>query len=180
MPKEVQIHDKVFESFIPDSQIFKRVQELAEEISRDFADKNPLFVCILNGSFLFAADLIRSLRFQGEIEFVKVASYDSMTSTKEVKTMIGFNQKVNQRPVIILEDIVDTGRTAINLMEDIKQFNPLSVHMASLTFKREALEENFEPDYVGFEVPNVFLIGYGLDYDQAGRNLKDIYKLKDQ
>ncbi len=180
MTQDVQLHDKVFELYLSEGYIQERVKDIAEGINRDFSGKDPVFVSILNGSFLFAADLIRYLNFQCQIEFVKAASYEAMQSTGEVKTLIGFNQAVEGRPIVIIEDIIDTGRTIKQLMNDLTKYNPESVHVATLTLKREALIESFDPDYVGFEVPNVFIVGYGLDYDQLGRNLKGIYKLKDQ
>ncbi len=178
MVKEVTLHDKVFQLYLDEDQIQKQVKALADQLNKDFSDKNPVFVSILNGSFLFAADLIRSLDFFCEIEFVKVSSYEAMHSTGQVKTLIGFNHSVENRPIIILEDIVDTGKTINKLKADISRYNPFSIHVATLTFKREALVEPLEPDYVGFEIPNFFIVGYGLDYDQLGRNLKSIYKQK--
>lgn len=180
MTQEVQLYDKVFELYLSESDIQARVKDIAEGINQDLSGKNPIFVSILNGSFLFAADLIRYLNFQCQIEFVKAASYEAMRSTGEVKTLIGFSQVVEDRPIVIIEDIIDTGKTIKKLINDIQKYNPASIHVATLTFKREALIESFEPQYVGFEVPNVFIVGYGLDYDQLGRNLKGIYKLKDQ
>lgn len=180
MTQEVQLYDKVFELYLSESDIQARVKDIAEGINQDLSGKNPIFVSILNGSFLFAADLIRYLNFQCQIEFVKAASYEAMHSTGEVKTLIGFSQVVEDRPIVIIEDIIDTGKTIKKLINDIQKYNPASIHVATLTFKREALIESFEPQYVGFEVPNVFIVGYGLDYDQLGRNLKGIYKLKDQ
>jgi len=176
----VKLHDKVFELYLSEKQIRERVKEMAAEISEDFSGSDPVFVSILNGSFLFSADLLRSLSFQCEIEFVKLASYVGTASTGQVETLFGFNKSVEDRPIIILEDIVDTGRTINKLKTDIQLYNPANVHVASFLFKREALLEPVDLDYTGFEIPNFFVVGYGLDYDQLGRNLKSIYKLKSE
>ena len=157
--------------------IKKRVAELAETISRDMADKNPLFLAVLNGAFIFAADLMRGMTIPCEISFVKLASYQGTTSTGHIKEVIGINEDLTGRTVIILEDIVESGLTIKRMIESLGTRNPASVHICTLFFKPERLKEEINLDYVAFEIPNDFILGYGLDYDQQGRGLKDLYTL---
>lgn len=173
----VTIKDKTFETSIPESEIKKRVKAVAAQINRDLAGKNPLFLAVLNGSFIFAADLMREITIPSEISFVKLASYQGTTSTGKVKEVLGINEDLAGRTVVIVEDIVETGGTIRQMVESLGTRNPASVYICTLFFKPECLKEQFEPDYVAFRIPNDFIVGYGLDYDQQGRGLKDVYTL---
>ncbi len=176
--KQVKIHDKEFELFIPYEKIRSVVEGLAEKMNRDLKGKNPLFVCILNGSFVFAAELYKRIEIiDSEITFVKLASYDGDKSTGKVKQLIGFNEDIKGRTVVVLEDIVDTGITINNIMKQLEGMEPHEVKVATLLLKPDALKMEVDLDYVGLEIPNDFIVGYGLDYDGRGRNLIDIYTL---
>ncbi len=177
-PGCVTVHDKEFCRIITPEEVARRVQEIAAQMNRDLADKNPLFLAILNGSFFFAADLLRSLDFLCEISFVKLASYQGTHSAGKIRELIGLNESLRHRYIVILEDIVDSGLTMKYLKEKLREYQPAAVKVATLLFKKEALKVPVEIDYVGFEVPNIFLLGYGLDYNQLGRNLPGIYALK--
>ena len=176
--KEIKIKDKTFITSIPEETILKRVRQVAETISRDYQDKNPLFLAVLNGSFVFAADLMRDISIPCEISFVKLASYQGTMSTGQVKEVIGINEDLADRDVIIVEDIVETGTTLKRMIETLGTRNPASVEICSLLFKPERLKTDLSLKYVAFEIPNDFIIGYGLDYDQQARGLRDIYTLK--
>jgi len=173
----VKIHDKTFRTSIPESEILRRVKAVAERINHDMADKNPLFLAVLNGSFIFAADLLREINIPCEISFVKLASYAGTTSTGKVTEVIGINENLAGRHIIIVEDIVDTGRTMQRMIETLGTRNPASVHICTLLVKPEKLEVDLNIEYAALEIPNEFIVGYGLDYDQQGRNLRDIYTI---
>ena len=175
--KSVTIRDKTFGISIDSEKIQKRVNELSQQISKDMNGQKPLFVCVLNGSFMFAADLFKNITTEAEIAFIRVSSYEGTASTGVVKNVIGINADLKGRTVVIVEDIVDTGDTAVYLLEELKKQNPGKILFASLLLKPLALRQKINIDYLGFEVPNDFLVGYGLDYDGLGRNLPDIYKL---
>ncbi|MFY7788050.1 MAG: hypoxanthine phosphoribosyltransferase [Thermoflexibacteraceae bacterium] len=171
---QVQIHDKVFRSFITEQQIQDRIVALGQQLAQDYSEKNPLFVAILNGAFMFAADLFRSCDFPSEISFIKYKSYQNTKSSGEVNKLIGFSQTVKGRDVIIVEDIIDSGLTMAEVLQDIQQLQPNSVEVVTLLFKPDAFQGDFETKYIGFEIPNQFVVGYGLDYNEQGRNLRDI------
>ena len=173
----VKIKDKTFRTFIPEDQIADRVKAVAERINKDLADKNPLFLAVLNGSFIFAADLMRYITIPCEISFVKLASYQGTTSTGVIKEVIGLNEELAGRTVVILEDIVDTGFTIKRMIETLGTRGPESVHVCTLLLKPGKLQVPLNVEYVAMEIPNDFIVGYGLDYDQQGRNLRDIYTL---
>ena len=173
----VTIKDKTFETSMPEAQIKWRVKELAQQISKDMEGKNPLFLAVLNGAFIFAADLMREMTIPCEISFVKLASYQGTTSTGKIQEVLGINENLSGRTVIILEDIVETGLTIKRMIESIGTRNPASVHVCTLFFKPERLQEELNLEYVAFSIPNDFILGYGLDYDQQGRGLKDLYTL---
>lgn len=175
----VQVHDKYFEVYITKENIQKRIQELGRQIEEDYAGKTPLFIGILNGSFIFASDLFRSLTIPAEISFIKLASYRGTSSTGNVVTAIGLEENLKDRHVIILEDIIDTGKTLHSFLPEIEQRGPASIKIAAFLTKPEALQHNVQTDYVGFSIPNKFVVGYGLDYDKLGRNLPDLYILSD-
>jgi hypoxanthine phosphoribosyltransferase len=174
---KVQVRELTFEKFIGKEEIDAAVQKVADGINRDFEGKNPLLLAILNGAFIFASDLMRKITIPCEISFVKFASYSGTLTTSKVKELIGVNENLVGRNVIIVEDIVDTGITLDKLLGDVKNKKPLSVKVACFCFKPEAFQKDFTIDYLGMEIPNDFIVGYGLDYDGYGRNLPDIYKV---
>ena len=173
----VKIKDKTFRPFITEVEIKARVKAVAQQISKDMEGKIPLFLGVLNGSFMFAADLIRELPIPCEISFVMQASYQGTTSTGTVKEVIGINENLSGRTVIILEDIVETGQTIKQVIESLGTHNPESVHICTLFFKPRKLKVELTLDYVAFRIPDDFILGYGLDYDGMGRELKDIYTI---
>ena len=173
----VKIKDKTFETFIPENEIQQRVKAVAEKLNRDMADKNPLFLTVLNGSFVFAADLMRYITIPSEISFVKLASYQGTASTGEVKEIFGVTEELHGRHVVIVEDIVDTGLTMKRMLESLGTREPASLHICSLLVKPDKLQVPLDIEYAAMEIPNDFIVGYGLDYDQQGRNLRDIYKI---
>jgi len=174
---KVKIKDKVFETSITEAEIKASVKAVADQISRDMEGKNPLLLAVLNGSFIFAADLMRMISIPCEISFVKLASYQGTTSTGKISEVIGINEDLAGRTVVIVEDIVESGTTMKRMIEQLGTRNPESVRICTLFFKPEKLKEDLKLDYVAFEIPNDFILGYGLDYDQAGRGLKDVYTL---
>jgi hypoxanthine phosphoribosyltransferase len=173
----VKIKDKTFKTSISEAEIKQRIKEVAARINKDMEGKNPLFLGVLNGAFMFAADLMREITIPCEISFVKLASYQGTTSTGKVKVIFGINEDLTDRTVIIIEDIVDTGRTMKQMMESLGTRRLASVHVCSLFVKPDKLQEPIDIDYACFSIPNDFFVGYGLDYDQMGRNLKEIYTL---
>lgn len=176
--KQVKIHDKEFKLFIPYEKIRSVIEKMAENMNTELAGKKPLFVCILNGSFMFAAELYKRINIvETEISFVKLASYSGDQTTGSVKQLIGLNEEIEGRTVVILEDIVDSGITIDNILEQLKKMNPKKVMVATLLLKPDALQKVVPLDYVGLEIPNDFIVGYGLDYDGYGRNLIDIYSV---
>lgn len=174
----VIVNGKTFVTSIPENVIKQRVKEVAHNISRDMDGKNPLLLAVLNGAFIFAADLMREITIPCEISFVKLASYQGTTSTGKVKEIIGINETLKDRTVIIVEDIIESGLTMKRMVESLGTREPESVHICSLLVKPDKLETELDIEYKAFDVPNDFILGYGLDYDQQGRHLKDIYNLK--
>ena len=173
----VKILDKTFKTSIPEAEIKKHVKEVADRINHDMEGKNPLLLAVLNGSFIFAADLMRMITIPCEISFVKLASYEGTTSTGKITEVIGINEDLAGRTIVIVEDIVETGTTMKRMIETLGTRNPASVHVCTLFFKPECLKAELTLDYVSFRIPNDFILGYGLDYDQQGRGLKDVYSL---
>mgnify|MGYP004453981617 FL=1 len=171
----VKIKDKTFKTSIPEAQILERVKAVAERINTDMADKNPLLLAMLNGSFVFAADLMREITVPCEISFVKMSSYQGTSSTGKVKQLLGLNEDIKGRTVIIVEDIVESGLTLKTLLETLKEKEPADVQICTLLFKPDCLQVPLDIKYVAMEIPNDFILGYGLDYEQQGRNLRDIY-----
>lgn len=171
----VKIKDKTFETSIPEAEIQKRIQAVADRINKDMEGKTPIFLAVLNGSFMFAADLMKMVTIPCEISFVKLASYEGTSSTGKIKKMIGINTDLTGRNVIIVEDIVESGLTMQNMLDQLKEHNPASVSICTLLLKPEKLTVDLDIDYTVMEIPNDFIVGYGLDYDQQGRNLRDIY-----
>jgi hypoxanthine phosphoribosyltransferase len=174
---QIQVFDKTFEPYITATQINEQIKKIAAQLNIDYAGKRPLFIAILNGSFMFASDLFKELTIDAEICFIKLASYKGTKSTGNVITSIGLDIPLTDRHVIIVEDIVDTGKTLDAFLPQLINQQPVTLKIASLLHKPEALQFQVTIDYLGFEVPNKFLLGYGLDYDGLGRNLKEIYRL---
>lgn len=174
----VSVHDKTFELFISESRIQSKVEELGARLSADYSGKQPLFIGILNGSFMFASDLMKAISIHSEITFIKVSSYSGMKSQGETKQLIGLKESIEGRDVVVVEDIVDTGITMESIVNQLTEAGVQSVEVASLLLKPECLQRDVKVKYTGFEIPEKFVVGYGLDYDGLGRNLKDIYQLK--
>ena len=173
----VKLHDKTFEPYLSAETIQKKVEELADAINKDYQGKKPLCIAILNGSFMFASDLFKCLAIDAEISFIKLASYRGMKSTGKVITAIGLEDDLFDRDVIILEDIVDTGKTLHEFLPKLQHQQPKSLKIVTLLHKSSATKFQLNIDYVGFDIPDKFVVGYGLDYDGLGRNLKEIYQL---
>ena len=177
--EEIQVKDKTFKVFIPEKVILQHVCEVASRLSADYEGKNPLFLVVLNGSFMFAADLVRAMTIPCEISFVKLSSYAGTTSTGTVNEVIGINTDLKGRNVVIVEDIVESGRTLDSMKEMLSQYNPLSVKICTLFFKPQKLVVPLDVDYAAMEIGDEFIVGYGLDYDQAGRCLRDVYVISE-
>ncbi|MGB1206661.1 MAG: hypoxanthine phosphoribosyltransferase [Chitinophagales bacterium] len=174
----IQIHGKQFELYLSQSQIATAVQQIAEKINADYQDEKVLLVAVLNGSFIFVADLMRCLKVDCQIEFIKTKSYEGMKSTGNVKMVLGLDMDLQDRHVVLLEDIVDTGNTLATLLDIFEKQQPKSLKVATLLFKSEALQHKDLPiDYIGIDIPNKFVVGYGLDYDDCGRQYADIYQV---
>ncbi len=173
----IQIKDKQFKTFIPEADILKEVARVAGEINADLVDANPLFVSVLNGSFMFTADLMKCLTIPCEISFVKLASYAGTSSTGKVKELVGLNEDIAGRTVVIVEDIVDTGLTMKRLIETLQAQRPKEIRIATLLLKPDKLKVDLDIRYVAMRIPNDFIVGYGLDYEGLGRNYRDIYSV---
>ena len=177
METNITVHGKEFELFLENETIAKRIRLMAIQLNVDYEDKNPVFVAVLNGSFLFMADLMKEVELPCETEFIKVASYHGASSSGAVKDALGMPANLKGRHVVIVEDIIDTGLTMRYILSKIYEQEPASVAVCTLLFKPAALQEKIEElDYIGFEIPNEFVVGYGLDYDGLGRNLNHIYR----
>ena len=176
----VKIKDKTFKTSIPEAEILKKVQVVADRLNKDYEGKTPVFLAVLNGAFIFAADLMRMITVPSEISFVKYASYEGTSSTGSMKTLMGLNQDLAGRHVVIVEDIVDSGFTMAHMIEDLKKLNLASVEVCSLLVKPGNLKVDLDINYAVMEIPNDFIVGYGLDYDQEGRNLRDIYTIVEE
>nr|NQU92497.1 hypoxanthine phosphoribosyltransferase [Bacteroidota bacterium] len=175
--RQITIHDKVFEPFISSQKIQNTIDEMALQINADLRGKNPLFLVVLNGAFMFAADLFKRIEFPCDISFVKLSSYVGTKTTSMVRELIGLDEVLTGRTVVILEDIIDTGITMAVTMFKLKKLEAKEVKLATLLFKPQAFEKDFKIDYVGMDIPNDFIVGYGLDYDGHGRNYPEIYKI---
>lgn len=173
----IKIHDKVFRTSYSEAEILQHVKAVADRLNKDMEGKNPLFLAVLNGSFIFAADLMRMITIPCEISFVKLASYQGTLTTGKVKEVIGINEDITGRTVVIIEDIVESGLTMKRMIDTLGTRNPESVHICTLLLKPEKLEVNLNVEYAAMEIPNDFIVGYGLDYNQQGRNLREIYTL---
>ena len=175
----IQLHDKQFVPFISAQEIDFAIAKMVSQIEADFADETPVFVGVLNGAFMVVADFMKKYKKSCEVSFIKMSSYEGTSSTNDVKQLIGINQDLTGRSVVIIEDIVDTGNTLVELKELFKKQNVKHFKIATLFFKPEAYKKDIKIDYVGIRIPNKFIVGYGLDYDGLGRNLPEVYKLKE-
>ena len=173
----IQIHDKKFRLSISEAEIQAAVRRVGEEINRDTSDLNPLFICVLNGAFMFAGDLMKVVNYPCEITFVKLSSYEGLITTGSVKEVIGLSESVVGRNIIVVEDIVDTGITMERILSSLRAKGAKSIRVCTFFQKPEALQRDITVDYVAMKIPNDFIVGYGLDYDGYGRNLKEIYTL---
>lgn len=180
MENKVTVDGLTFVPYLTKEEIQKQVKRVAEEIRRDLTGKNPIFLCVLNGAFMFAADLIREVGLNdAHVSFVRYSSYEGTSTTGKVKEIMGLTEDITGKDVVIIEDIVDTGLTASNMVNDLKKRNPNSIRFATLLHKPESSKTGFEPDYIAFSIPAKFIIGYGLDLDGKVRNLPDIYVIQD-
>ena len=177
MDNIIQVKDKRFAVSISQEQIQAEVKRVASQINKDYAGKSPIFLAVLNGSFVFAADLLREVTLPCEVSFVRLASYQGVNTTGEIREIMGLNVDITDRPVIIVEDIVDTGLTMAHMLETLKKHNPSSIDICTLLLKPGKLQVNLDVRYCCMQIPNDFIVGYGLDYDGFGRNTKDIYTL---
>ena len=175
----VVVKDKRFEPLIDEQALLQRIEILGEQITKDFKGKNPLFIVVLNGAFLFAAELFKRLDLECEVCFIRLSSYVGTSSTGKVAFMMQLSETVKNRDIIIIEDIVDTGRTLAKFLPHLRLEKPASVHIASMLSKPSALKEDIKIDYLGFEIEDKFVVGFGLDYNGTGRNLPGIYQLMD-
>lgn len=176
--KMIQLHDKQFVPFISEQEIDFAIATMASQVAADFADETPVFVGVLNGAFMVVSDFMKHYKKPCEVSFIKLASYEGTSSTNEVKQLIGLNQDLTGRTVIVIEDIVDTGNTVAELKALFKKQNVKHFKIATLFLKPEAYTKDIKIDYVGIRIPNKFIVGYGLDYDGLGRNLREVYQLK--
>ncbi|SIT94694.1 hypoxanthine phosphoribosyltransferase [Pontibacter indicus] len=176
-PRTITIHDCDFSTYIYEEEIIARIVMLAEQIEQDYAGKNPLFLAVLNGSFMFTADLMKRISIPCEISFIRMSSYQDMHSTGQVKEVLGLTENIEGRDVLIIEDIVDTGHTVNALLKQLREKDPASIEIVTLLMKPECLQHQLEVKYVAKSIPNDFVVGYGLDYNGLGRNLRDIYKI---
>lgn len=177
MVDKIKLLDKDFTIFINEEEILEKINKIALKMNQELKDKNPVFLGILNGCFMFASDLFKVLDIDCSISFLKLASYQGTETTGKVKNLIGINESLKGRTVIILEDIVDTGITLEHLINKISTYEPKEIKIATLLFKPEAYQKSFKIDYCGIEIPNKFIVGYGLDYDGYGRNFRHIYQI---
>lgn len=180
MSNAIRIHDKVFSPYITAETILERIGVLANQIETDSHGTKPVFLVVLNGAFLFAAELIKRTNLHCEVEFVRLASYSGLSSTGDVKTLLGLGTNLEGRDIIVIEDIVDTGNTIRQLFEQLTRMHVNSVKIATLLYKPDAYQGFVHLDYVGFEIPDDFVVGFGLDYDGYGRNINGIYKIIDK
>lgn len=174
----IQLHDLQFEPYISEEKINEAIDQVAERLNRDYKDDSPIFLVVLNGAFMFASEVIKRFKGNCEVSFVKLGSYEGTASTGEVKTLLGLTQKIEGRRVILVEDIVDTGTTLEEIDVILKKEMVADYKVVSLFFKPEAYKKSINIEYVGMEIPNKFIVGYGLDYDGLGRNLTQVYKRK--
>jgi len=175
----IKLHDLEFEPFISEEEIINSIKNISEELNRDYEGKKPVFLAVLNGSFMFASEVVKRFKGDCEISFVKLGSYEGTETSGNVKTLLGLNQDLKGRYVILLEDIVDTGNTLAEIDKILKEAKVENYKIATLFYKPEAYKKSIPVNYVGMEIPNKFIVGFGLDYDGLGRNLTQVYKRKE-
>jgi hypoxanthine phosphoribosyltransferase len=175
----IRLGDKTFVPYIPEEKIRETVKRLSDRISNDYQGQRPLFLVVLNGAFIFAADLVRGISAECDVSFVKLASYEGTSSTGKIKELVGLNENLEGRNIVVVEDIIDSGNTIEHILEQLKKMEPASVSVAAFLMKPDVFKKDFSIQYVGMEIPNDFIVGYGLDYDGLGRNLRDIYVIKE-
>jgi hypoxanthine phosphoribosyltransferase len=173
----VKVLDKSFSIYLTEEEILAEVKRVADEINKDMEGEEPIFMGILNGSFMFASDLYKNITLDSQITFLKLASYEGTTSTGKIKRLIGINEDIKDKTVVVIEDIVDTGNTLDSILKQLKGYEPKEIKLVTLLFKPDAYTKDFPIDYKCFDIPNDFILGYGLDYDGYGRNLRNIYKI---
>lgn len=178
--KNIKLYDKVFRMSLPEEEIINRVRVVAEQINEEYKGRRPLFLSVLNGAFMFTSDLMKEINIECEISFVKLASYQGTMSTGKVHEVIGINEDLSGRDIIIVEDIVESGKTIMQMMDSLSNRQPASIKVCTLFFKPSKLEEKINVDYAAIVIPDDFIVGYGLDYNQLGRNLRDIYTITDE
>ncbi|MDR1437307.1 MAG: hypoxanthine phosphoribosyltransferase [Candidatus Symbiothrix sp.] len=176
---EIRLKDKIFKIFLPENIILDAVSKVAAQLNEDFHDKKPLFIVVLNGAFMFASDLIRRFDSPCEVTFIRLKSYQGLVRDEKTKEIQGLTDNITNRHIVIIEDIIDTGHTIAFLMKKLKEKSPASIKVAGLLLKPQALQLDVKPDYIAISIPNDFIVGYGLDYDEEGRNLRNIYKIAD-
>ena len=178
MKKRIKLHDKEFELFINYAEISKAIEDVATQINEDLHQESvPVFISVLNGAFMFTGDLLKHIAFPCEVSFVKLSSYSGTSSSGTINELIGVNQSLTGRTVILLEDIVDSGSTLEHLVDTIQKHRPKQLKIAAMLYKPDSYEKNIKLDYIGMHIPNNFIVGYGLDYNELGRNYSDIYTL---
>ncbi len=177
MNSMIQIHDKFFEPYLSPEEIDSAIEKIANQITHDYKNKTPLFIGVLNGSFMFVSDLMKKIDVNCELSFIKLSSYEGTHSTEKMNQLIGLATDLTNRDIIILEDIVDTGNTLSYILDLLENHSYQSLKIATLLFKPEVYKKKHPIDYIGLEIPNTFVVGFGLDYNEQGRNLKEIYKL---
>jgi len=178
--KTVQIKDHWFQLLLPEEEIQTAIKKMADDMNHDFRELHPLFLAVLNGAFMFASDLMKNITIPSEISFIKLASYHGMQQGNAVQQVIGLTEPIRDRTIVILEDIIDSGQTIQALQDSLEKQHPASVHIASLLLKPSCLKYEILLDYLAFQIPDRFVVGYGMDYDGLGRNLRDIYSLSEQ
>jgi hypoxanthine phosphoribosyltransferase len=174
----IKIHNLFFQLYLDEEKLMKRIVTIGSQISEDFVGKDLIVIGVLNGAFIFLADLCRKISIPHQVSFIKINSYEGVQSTGNIKPIMGLNEDLKGKSILIVEDIVDTGTSIDYLISEFKTYEPASISIATLLFKPEAFRFNYALDYVGFEIPNKFVVGYGLDYDGLGRNLPSIYQLE--
>ncbi len=178
MKKQIKIKDKEFELFLPEEEITRQIKRVASSIEKDLDGKDPLFICVLNGAFMFASELLKNISIPCEIVFVRMASYKGTSSTGVLKEIYGLDEDIRGRTIVVIEDIVDTGHTISLVVDQLACDNPWEIKIATLLFKPGALQYDVKPDYVALEIPNDFVVGYGLDYNGYGRNIPALYTIR--
>lgn len=177
MEQKITLLDKTFVPYLSELELLEGVQKVANQINKDYKGKKPLFLIVLNGAFMFASDLLKKITVDCEISFIKLSSYQQMESTGNVREVIGLDQDIEGRDLLIVEDIIDTGNSMASILPGLKEKKPNSLELVTLLHKPEALLKELDIKYISFNIPNKFVVGYGLDYDQLGRNLPDLYQL---